>query len=71
MRPRVVIQFVQDEFNTAKELEDENPSLADEAGIPSWWVADVLVPTSIMAQPLRRIGLSGAQIGLKRPQMRF
>ena len=40
--PLQVIQTVQDEFNLARELEARNPSLAEEAGISSWMLEDVL-----------------------------
>lgn len=40
--PLEVVQSVQDELKVARELEEENPSLAEEAGISSWMVEDVL-----------------------------
>jgi hypothetical protein len=40
--PAEVIQSVQKELNTARELEARYPSLAEEAGVPSWMVEDVL-----------------------------
>jgi len=40
--PPEVIQSVQDELKTARDLEAKNPSLAEEAGHPSWMVEDML-----------------------------
>jgi hypothetical protein len=40
--PPDVIETVQKELGTARELEEKNPSLAEEAGISSWIVEDVL-----------------------------
>jgi len=40
--PQNVIQTVQYEFKKARELEIKNPSLAEEPGISSWGVEDVL-----------------------------
>jgi len=43
--PPEVIQFVQDEFQIARELEAKNPSLAKETGISRWmlfWLEDAL-----------------------------